>query len=203
LEAIAARAFPGYDYAHNYISDLGIPSPQTLQGRDVGSPLALVMNVNFIAHGALFLIGAVFAFRATEGGIARFAFLAFAAINAFGNVLVATVHGSAQAVANGTIAVHGLGAALAIYGAEIAIVIAGLSAGRLGATASYRAASVALGALGIACISILVAAPGTGFPKGVWERLGVYPIMTWEIMTGLSILVSSRPGTALRKESTA
>jgi hypothetical membrane protein len=176
LEAIAARAFPGYDYAHNYISDLGIPSPQTLQGRDVGSPLALVMNVNFIAHGALFLIGAVFAFRATEGGIARFAFLAFAAINAFGNVL---------------------------YGAEIAIVIAGLSAGRLGATASYRAASVALGALGIACISILVAAPGTGFPKGVWERLGVYPIMTWEIMTGLSILVSSRPGTALRKESTA
>jgi hypothetical membrane protein len=192
LEALAAQALPGYSYAHNYISDLGIPSPATFQGRAGSSPLALVMNANFIVHGTLFLTGAVFAFRASGRGTVRFVFLAFALANAAGNLLVATIHNSAQAAANGSIALHGLGAALAIYGADIAIVVAGASAGRLGATASYRIASVALGVVGILSISHLVAAPATAVPAGAWERLGVYPIMTWEIMTGLVILLSNR-----------
>ncbi len=192
LEAIAAHALPGYDYAHNYISDLGIPSPATFQGRPGSSPLALVMNADFIVHGTLFLTGAVLAFYAAGRGAARFVFLAFAIANAAGNVLVATIHNSAQAAADGSIVLHGLGAALAIYGADIAIVVAGASAGSVGATLSYRVASVALGMVGIVSLSFLVAAPATAVPAGVWERLGVYPIMTWEIMTGLAIFLSKR-----------
>lgn len=37
-EAVAAAAFPGYSYATNYISDLGIPQVETSGGRAIDSP---------------------------------------------------------------------------------------------------------------------------------------------------------------------
>src|SRR6202020_3547923 len=48
LEGIAAAAFrPHYSYAHNFISDLGIPS--------ASSPLAWLMNTAFGVQGTLLL----------------------------------------------------------------------------------------------------------------------------------------------------
>ena len=57
LEAVAAAAFrPHYSYAHNFISDLGIPSGD--------SPLAWLMNIAFCVQGTLFLVGAILTVRA-------------------------------------------------------------------------------------------------------------------------------------------
>lgn len=126
LEAVAATAFvPSYSYAHNYISDLGVDVPGELSGRPIDSPLAFVMNVNFAAHGLLFLIAAVLIVRTATGAL-RYLFLGLAAVHAVGMVMIATVHGSAQAIADGTFVVHSTGAALAIFGANAAIIVAGI-----------------------------------------------------------------------------
>ena len=107
LEAVAAAAFrPHYSYARNLISDLGIPSDN--------SPLAWLMNTAFCVQGTLFLVGAVLA-------APRRLFLALAATNAVGNVLIAVFH-------SGT-ATHALGATLAIVGGNAAILAGSRIAG--------------------------------------------------------------------------
>src|ERR1700734_3062997 len=81
LEGIAAAAFrPHYSYAHNFISDLGIPSND--------SPLAWLMNTAFCVQGTLFLVGAILTVRAVEAGKAGL-FVTLAAANAVGNLLIA------------------------------------------------------------------------------------------------------------------
>src|ERR1700678_2600242 len=84
LEGIAAAAFrPRYSYAHNFISDLGIPSGN--------SPLAWLMNTAFGVQGTLFLVGAILTVRAVEARKAGL-FVALVAANAVGNLLIAAFH---------------------------------------------------------------------------------------------------------------
>jgi hypothetical membrane protein len=190
LEGIAAAAFPAYSYATNYISDLGVTVPGTVDGRVIDSPLALVMNVDFVVHGVLFLIAAVLVARATSGWM-RWLFTALAACHALGLVLVATFHSSAEAQLDGTIGIHVLGANLAIIGGNLALIVAGLAVVRLGR--AHRVFSIAWGAIGLACILMLFIdthSTWTVLPDGVWERLAVYPMMTWEIVTAFVVLVS-------------
>ena len=58
LEASAAAAFlPGYSYAQNYISDLGMTARGTYSGRVIGSPRAYLMNAAFALQGVFFRAG--------------------------------------------------------------------------------------------------------------------------------------------------
>lgn len=97
LEAVAAAAFPQYSYAHNFISELGVPS---------ASPQAFLMNIAFCLQGTLFLVGAIFL-----GGSRLF--LSLVAANAVGNVLVAIFHSG--------VPIHAVGAVLAIVGGNAAV----------------------------------------------------------------------------------
>jgi hypothetical membrane protein len=164
-EGISAVGKPGYRYAVNYISDLGTSA---------------VMNAGFMVHGLLFLLGALLVTRGQPalGGIGR-SFVAAAAANAVGNILLGTFPSAAP----GTVALHLSGAALAILGGNIAIIIAGAGGRRLGAPRGYARASAVLGVIGIACaVTLLVV------PNGAIERGSVYPIILWELMTGVAIL---------------
>jgi hypothetical membrane protein len=171
-EAVAAAALPGYSYAADYISLLGHPNR---------SPHATVMNAAFVAQGVLFPLGAMLlapGARAPKDLL----FLAFAVLNGFGNILIATVHSGAGAPW------HVVGAALAIVGGNAAV-LAGSSALRsVISSRTHRVASVVLGTLG------LVALIGTAFESsavGLWERASVYPIFIWQAYTALYLL--SRP----------
>lgn len=192
LEAFSAAAFPGYSYAKNYISDLGIPLTAGGQGALIGSPRATAMNVNFIAHGLLFLLGGIFSFQASAAaGRARYLFLGLTVVYAVGSALVGTFHSSAQTVTVGPVSLHVLGAGLSIVGGNAAIIVAGLNARRLGAASGYGTASVALGTLGLLCLAILQA--GAPFNLiGLWERGSVYSITLWEIGTGVAYLIAVR-----------
>ena len=55
-EAITAAAWksPSYGYADNWISDLGSATAGVFQGRELDSPLHVVMNSGFIIPGILF-----------------------------------------------------------------------------------------------------------------------------------------------------
>lgn len=184
LEGVAAAAFPGYSYATNYISDLGVTVPGTVDGRVIDSPLAAVMNVEYVLHGVLFLVATVFVVRVT-GGWMRWLFAALAVAHAVGLVLIAVFHSSAESYLDGTIGWHVLGANLAIIAGKLALIVAGIDAGRVRAWNGFRFFSILWGAIGL--LSFLLF--GLGFtPEGSWERLAVYPLMTWEIVTGVLVL---------------
>ena len=165
-EAVAAAGKPGYRYVTDYISDLGTSA---------------VMNVGaFAAHGLLFAAGAIVAVRAFPGaGRIAPAFLVAAAANAVGNVLIAVFPSDPH----GPVPLHIVGAGLAILGGNLAALLAGVGARRIGLPRNYSRASIALGGFGIGCLLVLPL-----FPVGFVERGAVYPIIAWELMTGVAIL---------------
>ena len=178
LEAVAARAVPGYRYANDMVSDLGRPD----------SALSHLMNAGFVVQGTLFFTGAALLVRATPGRKARL-FMGFAAANAAGNLVVAAVPSGYSGVAW----VHVTGAVLAIVGGNAAIV-----AGRalVPGPRSYRIASAALAALGLVSFAVLAvestAAVTVVLPAAVWERTSVYTIIGWQVLSAIALLVRRR-----------
>lgn len=165
-EALSATRVAGYSYTEDYISDLGVVA---------------VMNYGFMVHGLLFLFGALVVTRATSGlGWAGRGFVLSATANAVGNVLVGAFHSGERW--------HVVGAGLAIVGGNAALIVAGLGSRRLGATGVYRAGSVVVGVVGLACLAVLVIDGVNGprvLPVGVVERGSVYSIIAWELVTAL------------------
>jgi hypothetical membrane protein len=188
LEAVAAAEFrQHYRYGHNFVSDLGVPSRE--------SPLALLMNIGFCLQGILFFAGAILIVRAFEPRKAGL-FLALAAENAVGNILIAAFHSGPAAQADGTARVHAIGALLAIVGGNAAI-LAGTSIIRdVRGPLWYRGVSVGLGALGLLSFVMFVielaAAPVQLLPPAVWERYSVYSIIAWQMFTAIWILTRGR-----------
>jgi hypothetical membrane protein len=181
LEGIAAAAFrPHYSYAHNFISNLGIPSND--------SPMAWLMNTAFGVQGTLFLVGAILTIRAVAPRKARL-FLTLAAANAVGNLLIAAFHSGPAARAVGTAWVHAIGAVLAIVGGNAAIL-----AGSRILSGWHRKVSVALGAFGLLSFVLFVIElkASSALPLGVWERCSVYSITAWQLFAA-AWLLSRRP----------
>jgi hypothetical membrane protein len=178
-EAVVAAGFPGYSYAKNYISDLGVSS---------------LMNVGaFMVHGLLFLLGAVVVTRGHPlTGLLSRGFVLAAAANALGNILVGTFH---SGMPHQAINWHVIGAALAIVGGNVAVILAGVGSRRIGAPRGYARASIIIGVVGIASLVALILNGAHGpLPAGALERGSVYSIIGWELMTGISILSRRRSG---------
>lgn len=195
VEAITAASFPGYSFATNYISDLGVPDVGSFQGRAIDSPLHALMNAAFISQGILFLVAAIIAARAAAAGPRR-SFVIFAGLHAVGIVLVGSFPGSQASVENGLAVFHFTGALLAIIGGNAAAILAGIALRRSRARRGYVIASVVIGILGLLSLLMLVIAtvlPGEFFlPDGIWERGAVDSIMVWEIVTGFLLLATLR-----------
>lgn len=172
-EAVAAASFPGYSYVDDYISDLGMYA---------------IMNIGFVVHGAALLLGAIVVSCACRDiGWPGSGFVLASAANGIGNVLVGAIRSGSHW--------HVVGAGLAIVGGNVAVIIAGIGSRRFGASASYRAASIVIGVVGIAFLAALIIDGANGtrlFPVGVLERGSVYSIIAWEIMTGVALLRDSR-----------
>ncbi|MFB7719359.1 DUF998 domain-containing protein [Nocardia sp. NPDC056100] len=197
LEAlVAARFRPRYSYAHNYISDLGVPEPGTFEGRAMDSPLAGVANFMFVSQGLLFLVAAILLTRAIAPSPSRRAFRLLAIGYAIGYALIATFHGSEQAAANGTSKFHVLGGAIAAICGNGALIVAGLHLRKALGRNAFGAFSVAAGVIGILSLVLLMIDRSSTsinlLPDGTWERGGCYPILIWEFVTGALVLVAAR-----------
>lgn len=165
-EALAATALPGYGYGADYISTLGDPAV---------SPRAPLMNAAFAFQGVCFALAAALFVTGATRSRNRWWFLVFAVGNGIGNVLIAVVH-SGQGNPW-----HVIGAVLAIVGGNgAAIAGSGLTASKV-----HRAASAALGVLGLLCLLVV----GSGaHHMGLWERGSVYPIFAWQVLTAVVVL---------------
>ncbi len=188
-EAVTALALPGYSYAQHYISDLGVPETSAAAGAVTGSPLAAVMNLGLVHQGLLFSTGAVFAFRAMPAGRGRRAFLALALVHGAGSALVGLVHSDADHVA----ALHGVGAAMAIVGGNLAVITAGVVVRRSAPPRGFPVVSTVLGAAGLTSLVVLLVGSSAGGPLlgvGVWERGAVYTINAWEFAVAAAVLAT-------------
>ncbi|NJE65846.1 DUF998 domain-containing protein [Brevibacterium sp. LS14] len=198
-EAAAASAFPNYSYAVNYVSDLGVPDVEVLAGRRIDSPLWPVMTLGFGVQGVLFALGAVLAVRSSRQPLGR-VFVVFALVHGLGMVVIAAVHGGQATIAAGLGWVHLLGAGLALLGGQAAVIVAGAALlrrrGRTSTDVRLGAVSIALGVvgfLGIVMLEIDVrVVAGTILADGVWERIGFYAIIAWELLIGVA-LTARRP----------
>ena len=175
LEAIAARAVPGYRYADRAISDLG----------QADSPLDYLMNTAFVVQGTLFLAGAVLLVRATRRSSRSF--VGLAAANFVGNLLVAAVPSGQPAVAW----VHLTGATLAIVGGNAAALV-GSSIVADRRAGHYRPVAITIAGCGLSSFALLAVGAVTSstvvLPFAVWERLSVYTIIGWQMFSAVKLL---------------
>jgi len=186
LEAMAAVSFsPGYSYARNYISDLGLPSGSLVHGQVIDSPRAYLMHAAFYLQGGLFLLGALLLAGIPDNRRARI-FLGTVTVNAVGNIVIGTVH---------TGRVHVAGALLAIVGGNAAIWLGSATIGLVAGQRWYRRGSKCLAALGLSCLVMLTINSATKtalLPDGIWERGSVYSITVWQLLTAVCVLIPSR-----------
>jgi hypothetical membrane protein len=191
LTAAAWRS-PPYDYVRYFVSDLGSPQCGPFQGRDVCSPWHTLMNTAFVVQGVLFAVGGA-ALARRLGGRAGRALLALALAQAVGIVLVGLFHSSPAATADGTAALHTVGAGLAIFAGNAAGVVVGASWWRRGRRRP-GATGLALGGLGLLGAGVLLGTWSLVAP-GVPERIAVYPFQAWQVVAGIA-LVRDRPHSA-------
>ena len=171
-ETIAAAEYPGYSYAENYISDLGVP---------VESPASLVMNAGFVLHGAPLATAALLTARylPQHRGI-----VAIAVVTGVGNILIGLVALGAARQRCRCPARSGCGAG--DLRRHLTAIVGGPSLRRVG----RRGVGVACLALGLT--GLLTA--GAWFTHrdlladGTWERLAVYAITAVELLLGAALL---------------
>ncbi|BBY30719.1 hypothetical protein GCM10023114_36760 [Mycolicibacterium sediminis] len=173
VEAYAAAAIDGYGYASDYISTLGDP---------VVSPRAGLMNAAFLLQAVALPLGGWLLVRGSSSR-AAVPFRIFVALNGVGNVLVATVHSGTGSPW------HGVGAALAIAGGNLAVLAGAWALRPAASTKAFIAASVALGVVGLLCLLPVAA---TTAPIGAWERGSVYTIYGWQVLAAIAFLAAGR-----------
>lgn len=178
-ETIAALGWSGrsYSYARNNISDLGIP--------DI-SRLHAVMNTGFVVDGALFVLAGLGLSMLFEGR-ARWVVSVTSVVHGVGSIVVGLAHASVD----GASTPHAAGAGMAIIGGNLVLLAAGRYGGRAGAPRWYTVGSATAGAVGLAGLALFLADTGI-LGGGTFERISVYTIIGWEIVTGALILIERR-----------
>ena len=192
-EAIAAVAWTAgtYDYGHNFISDLGTTvCGSVFAGREMCSPLHGVMNFGFIAMG--FGVFATVTLLGTRlGGWRRVALPVLGGFVAVSMTLVGVFHGGVESEANGLIALHALGAAVAILVGNTLAILSGSSARALGFPRWYGVTVITLGIVGLIGLAFL-GAGATWLDPAIFERISVYAIFAWLLTTSVVQLPSAR-----------
>lgn len=178
-EAVSALGWTDrpYSYARNNISDLGIP--------DI-SPWHPVMNIGFVVDGALFALAGLGLSVLFEGR-ARWIVLGTSVVHGVGSIVVGLAHASVD----GASTPHAAGAGMAIIGGNLVLLAAGRYGGRVGAPRWYTAASGVAGVAGLAGFALFLADTGI-LGGGAFERISVYTIIGWEIVTGAALLARAR-----------
>ncbi|RZT14392.1 putative membrane protein [Mycobacterium sp. BK558] len=177
-ETVAASRMPEYSYVADYISDLGRPE----------SPLSWWMNAAFRVQGMAFVVAGALTVRTGPPRRGGLAFVVAACAYGAGSVVVGLFPSGGTGAAQG---LHVGGAAAAIVGGNLAVLIAawaGLPHGSHGSHA-LRRAGYGLGAIGLLSGVLLVAAD---LPTGVCERGAIYPIIAWQLLAAVAVL-TSRP----------
>ena len=177
-------------YLRNFISSLGVYPNLIVEGVPVGfSKLAIIMNIDFIVTGIGFLVAYyLLIFKILKSKKYNLLYLITPVLFAVGSVLVGVYQGGVPSEDG----LHGLGARLSFLGGNLTLIISGVSLfkNRKG----YSIVSIILGFIGLISASFMNNALTNNLTEvvAIYERLTVYPITIWQLMTGLTFLKESK-----------
>ena len=177
-------------YLRNFISSLGVYPNLIVEGVPVGfSKIAIVMNIDFIVTGMGFLVAYYFLiFKMLKSKKYSLLYLITPVLFAVGSVLVGVYQGGVPSEDG----LHGLGARLSFLGGNLTLIISGVSLfkNRKG----YSIVSIILGFIGLISASFMNNALTNNLTEvvAIYERLTVYPITIWQLMTGLTFLKENK-----------
>ena len=177
-------------YLRNFISSLGVYPNLIVEGVPVGfSKFAIVMNIDFIVTGMGFLVAYYFLiFKMLKSKKYSLLYLITPVLFAVGSVLVGVYQGGVPSEDG----LHGLGARLSFLGGNLTLIISGVSLfkNRKG----YSIVSIILGLIGLISASFMNNALTNNLSEvvAIYERLTVYPITIWQLMTGLTFLKENK-----------
>ena len=173
-------------YLRNFISSLGVYPNLIVEGVTVGfSKLAIIMNIDFIVTGIGFLVAYYFLiFKMLKSKKYSLLYLITPVLFAVGSVLVGVYQGGVPSEDG----LHGLGARLSFLGGNLTLIISGVSLfkNRKG----YSIVSIILGLIGLISAGFLT--NNLSEVVAIYERLTVYPITIWQLMTGLTFLKENK-----------
>ena len=177
-EAISAAFFNASllnTYVFHTISELGIPS--------VNSPLFMLMNSAFILIGLTLLFNNFYNFK--DYLIKnKIIFYILTLISSLGVIIVGLVHGGNPL----TLGYHALGAVMAILGGNILLVLISKSMGNFD---FYQKITFVLGLIGLFSFWIMFFNMESIYMP-VFERLSVYTLISWSLITGYYTLKISK-----------
>lgn len=177
-------------YLRNFISSLGVYPNLIVEGVPVGfSKLAIIMNIDFIMTGIGFLVAYYFLiFKMLKSKKYSLLYLITPVLFAVGSVLVGVYQGGVPSEDG----LHGLGARLSFLGGNLTLIISGVSLfkNRKG----YSIVSIILGLIGLISEGFMNNALTNNLTEvvAIYERLTVYPITIWQLMTGLTFLKENK-----------
>lgn len=177
-------------YLRNFISSLGVYPNLIVEGVPVGfSKLAIIMNIDFIVTGIGFLVAYyLLIFKMLKFKKYNLLYLITPVLFAVGSVLVGVYQGGVPSEDG----LHGLGARLSFLGGNLTLIISGVSLfkNRKG----YSIVSIILGLIGLISASFMNNALTNNLTEvvAIYERLTVYPITIWQLMTGLTFLKENK-----------
>lgn len=193
-ELAAASLWGGgtYSFRFDYISDLGAVVCRGVDGEAICSPGNLFMNGAFVLQGFVTGVGGVLATHLLLPHRAvRWIVTVLLLVSATGSVLVGFFHGTFGLPPTGLNRIHWLGAAMAIFGGNLGILVFGISALWRGPR-SWAVFAIVAGTVGLFALFSFRSPLEELLGSGLLERLAVDPIIVWVIATGIMLLVRSR-----------
>ena len=161
-------------YIYHTISELGIPN--------LNSPLFFLMNSAFIIIGLALLFGSFYKFK--DYIIKnKSLFYIFSCITSVGVIIVGLIHGGNPL----TSGYHTLGAVMAILGGNILLIIISISMKEYD---TYQKTTLILGIMGLLSFWIMFFNMKNVYMP-VFERLSVYTLILWCLLTGMKCLYKS------------
>ena len=175
LAELASAVYTGLPlfevYTQNTISALGVPG--------YISPIDWLMNSGFIVLGVLLIIGF---HMGLSSRIKKWKAIEYALtfVTALGLFIIAAIHAGNP--------IHQIGALMAIVGGGVLLMTAAFA---LDTSKSYKIASFSLGLIAILFLIVMIifmGNPQLEIIEAVPERISVYALILWSILTGFYLL---------------
>lgn len=191
IEFFVANAWknPAYDWANNFVPDLGNSAHGPYMNRNVFSPLYRLMNFGFIFQGILFGSAAILMSQVLHGKIKGSLIIAGSA-HAIGLITVAIFHQTANSIQDRTIFINIAGAALALIAGNSILIIAGSQWKKLAFPAWFGWLSIVLGSLAILLGFVLFG--NSSVAPGIRERISIDSFIFWQIIAGMILIFNSK-----------
>ncbi|HFI0695020.1 TPA: DUF998 domain-containing protein [Streptococcus suis] len=189
LIAAIGTGYPlSYVYGRQFISALGVYNGQQVAGVPENfSNWAIVMNLGFILTAIGFVLSyalLIFPKIRRKHSIVAMILLFIVTLFGLGSLLVGLFQGGVP----GQDSLHGLGARLSFMMGNATLILTGVFL--TGSKITYRSLSVLLGVCGFIAAGFLQMAISENqvTVMAIYERLTVYPITAWQIVTGLTYM---------------